>query len=358
MSEFEPGDPARAPGPGVEPVAPPSPSPPPLWPGVIFWLALGAVYVTAEISGVAGDLLMPVPLMTALALARVVDAKLTSPRARRLLAVLMAVGSFGLAGFVWSRGLGLVDLEPGLLIVLLVAVGTLTLIGIARPVRAPVFRVLGLDPSLAVHAVTAVAVVLTLVGSVLLFTALQEEPEATIPFYPTEPFTSILGDAALAFAGVGLFLARGPRQSLARLDLRRLRLRHVLGALVVAAAFHVVVGAMEYAESRLLPTVHALEERFQYEFVGLPPILGGVLVSIAAGVGEEMLFRGALQPRLGVVMTSLLFGAVHVQYQVPGMLMIFAVGLALGVLKQRTSTTFTACVHVIYDIGAFVLPDF
>jgi membrane protease YdiL (CAAX protease family) len=355
VSELEPGDPAEAPAPRVEPVAPPAPR---LWPGAAFWLALGAAYAAADLSGLTDDLLLPVPLMTALVLARVADARVTSPGRRRMLAALVAAGCFVGAAVVWSRGLDVLDVEPGLLIVVLVAVGALTLIGLVRGVREPAFRALGLDPASAVHAVTAIAVALTLVGSLLLFTALQEEPDATVPFHPTEPLTSILGDAALAFAGIGLWLTRGPREALARLDLRPLRLRHVLGAVLVAAAFHLVVGGMEYAESQLLPTVHALEERFQYEFVGLPPVLGGILVSIAAGVGEELLFRGALQPRLGIVTTSLLFAAVHVQYQVPGMLIILVVGLALGVLKQRTSTTFTACVHVIYDIGAFVLPDF
>jgi len=38
-----------------------------------------------------------------------------------------------------------------------------------------------------------------------------------------------------------------------------------------------------------------------------PPLLG-----IASGVGEEILFRGALQPMLGLIPTSLLFGLVHV----------------------------------------------
>ncbi|HZG62561.1 MAG TPA: CPBP family intramembrane glutamic endopeptidase [Rubrobacteraceae bacterium] len=37
-----------------------------------------------------------------------------------------------------------------------------------------------------------------------------------------------------------------------------------------------------------------------------------VLVSAASGIGEEVLFRGALQPILGLVLASLLFGAMHV----------------------------------------------
>ncbi len=129
-------------------------------------------------------------------------------------------------------------------------------------------------------------------------------------------------------------------------------------AIAVALGFQLIIGVMEHLESVLLPSVHALEDRFGYEFVGLPPWVGAVLTSVAAGVGEEVLFRGALQPRLGVVLTAVLFGALHVQYQVPGMIMIVLMGIALGVLKNRTSTSFTALVHVLYDIGAFLIPDF
>jgi len=41
-----------------------------------------------------------------------------------------------------------------------------------------------------------------------------------------------------------------------------------------------------------------------------------------------------------------------------GMLVIVLIGVTLGVLKERTSTTFTAFVHVLYDVGAVLLPDF
>lgn len=37
-----------------------------------------------------------------------------------------------------------------------------------------------------------------------------------------------------------------------------------------------------------------------------------VLVSVFSGVGEEALFRGALQPEIGLVAASLLFGLAHV----------------------------------------------
>ncbi len=37
-----------------------------------------------------------------------------------------------------------------------------------------------------------------------------------------------------------------------------------------------------------------------------------VLVSLASGMGEEVFFRGALQPVLGIMLASLLFGVLHV----------------------------------------------
>jgi uncharacterized protein len=126
-------------------------------------------------------------------------------------------------------------------------------------------------------------------------------------------------------------------------------------ACAAALAFHVVVAGLEWTESVLLPDLHALEDRFDYEFVGIPPLVGAVLVSVAAGVGEELLFRGALQPRVGVGPSAALFAVLHVQYQLPGMLMIFVVGVALGALKRRTATTFTILVHVFYDLGAFLV---
>jgi len=36
-----------------------------------------------------------------------------------------------------------------------------------------------------------------------------------------------------------------------------------------------------------------------------------IYVSVCAGVGEEILFRGALQPLMGIILTSILFVAIH-----------------------------------------------
>lgn len=64
-------------------------------------------------------------------------------------------------------------------------------------------------------------------------------------------------------------------------------------------------------------------------------------IAVASGVGEEILFRGLLVPAVGVIVSSLLFGAVH---QVRGrarwgwMLWAAAMGLVFAVVFQLTGS--------------------
>jgi uncharacterized protein len=278
--------------------------------------------------------------------------------ASRLVAAVIAAACVPAAAVVWRFGISLGTLSPLLLAVALLAFGGALTLLLIPPLGARILRAMGLDPSSPVHRVVAVAFVLTVIDAVALFTELAESAPAQMPFYPSDPLVSLMTDMSLALAGVGFGLTRDLRATLGRLDVRLITRRQLVLAVLVALGFQLVIGVMEHLESVLLPSVHALEDRFGYDFIGLPPWAGAVLTSITAGAGEEVLFRGALQPRLGVVLTAVLFGALHVQYQVPGMVMIVLMGIALGVLKNRTSTTFTAVVHVLYDVGAFLLPDF
>ncbi|OLC16044.1 MAG: hypothetical protein AUH29_06335 [Candidatus Rokubacteria bacterium 13_1_40CM_69_27] len=322
--------------------------------GVIVWLLIGAAFVGLEAAGLTEGLTLPVPLIVALVLARALEHAEWARRHPRLVAAGVGAVCAALALVAGELGLQAADLSPRELTAVLLAAAGLAVLLSPAPVRAALLRPLGLDPGSPVHAVTAVAFALVLGSSVVLFVQLQGEPSVSIPFYLSDSVVSIVSDVALALAGVGAFLTRGAAATLARLDLRPLRLRHLGWALGIAVLFHVGVTVMEWTEGVVLPDLHALEDRFDYEFIGIPPLVGAALVSLAAGVGEEILFRGALQPRLGVVLTAALFASLHVQYQLPGILMIFGVGLGLGLLKQRTSTTFTAVVHVIYDLGAFL----
>jgi len=325
---------------------------------VFAWVALCAAFALLDLFTPLDGLLVPVPLILALVFARAMGTGEGRAYASRLVAAVVAAACLPMATFVWRLGISVGEMSATLVVTgLLAFAGTLVVL-LVRPVGTRFLRALGLDPDSPVHRVVAVAFVLTVFDAIALFSELREAGPVEIPFYPADPLVSVVSDVALALAGIGFGLTRGFRESLARLGVRPITRRHVVMAIVVAALLQVIVGGLEYLESLLLPSVHALEDRFGYEFVGLPPWVGALLTSIAAGVGEEVLFRGALQPRLAIMLTAVLFGALHVQYQVPGMIVIVLIGIGLGIVKERTSTSFSILVHVFYDVGAFLLPDF
>jgi len=322
--------------------------------GLLVWLLLSVAFVALDLGGVAEGLALPVPLIVAVVVARVLRHKGWARNHPTWVAVSVAAACAALAAVTWIFQVEPLGLAPAETAAVALVVAAFALLLAPARLRAVLLRPLGLDPASPVHAVTAAAMLLTVLSSIVLFVELQEEPSASIPFHATDSLVAVASDLALALAGVGFLLTRDLRAALARLDLRPLRLPQVGWAVATALAFNVVVAGMEWTESLVLPGVHALEGRFDYEFVGIPPVVGAALVSLAAGVGEEVLFRGALQPRLGVGLSAALFAILHVQYQIPGILMILAVGVALGFVKQRTSTTFTIVVHVIYDLAAFL----
>jgi membrane protease YdiL (CAAX protease family) len=83
-----------------------------------------------------------------------------------------------------------------------------------------------------------------------------------------------------------------------------------------------------------------------------------VLVSLVAGVTEELFFRGAVQPRFGLLVTAVFFTAAHVQYGLTlAAVEVFGGALVLGWLRRRTNTTACILLHMLYDIGAlFIFP--
>lgn len=73
---------------------------------------------------------------------------------------------------------------------------------------------------------------------------------------------------------------------------------------------------------------------------GLSP--GAVLVlALASGIGEELFFRAAMQPSLGWVITSLIFGVVHLgpdRRFLPWTAWALAMGFLLGAIYEATGS--------------------
>lgn len=81
-----------------------------------------------------------------------------------------------------------------------------------------------------------------------------------------------------------------------------------------------------------------------------------LFISMCAGVGEELLFRGAIQPLLGVVLTSMIFVAIHGyinpynwRLSVYGLYMTLAI-IGLGIINDYFGLIAPIIAHTIIDV--------
>lgn len=173
---------------------------------------------------------------------------------------------------------------------------------------------------------------------------------------PVAILVSQLPFVVLAIVGVGAGLRRGPRETLARLGYGPIAVRHLgIVLLFIGAAFALSLGA-DYLFSELQPGLyHRVGEvsGTLFDPKGLDPlsaVLFALLIGVGAGLGEETLFRGALQPVFGIPATSLLFASMHVQYG-PSVLLgyIFLLSVGLGLLRRHVNTTASLLAHAGYN---------
>jgi uncharacterized protein len=85
-------------------------------------------------------------------------------------------------------------------------------------------------------------------------------------------------------------------------------------------------------------------------FGNLMTVGGAIALGLSAGISEELLFRGAVQPRLGLLPASVLFAVGHLQYSLTlATLQVFLIGLVLGLVRKRTNTTLCILIHASYN---------
>ncbi|HJQ30327.1 MAG TPA: CPBP family intramembrane glutamic endopeptidase [Rubrobacter sp.] len=173
---------------------------------------------------------------------------------------------------------------------------------------------------------------------------------------PVAVLASQLPFVVLAVLGVGAAIRRGPRETLARLGYGPISLKHVgVVALFIVAAFALSLAA-DYLFSQLQPDLYRKVGEVSgtlFNPKGLSlvsAVLFALLIGVGAGLGEETLFRGAVQPVFGILATSVLFASMHVQYG-PSLLLgyIFLLSIGLGLLRRQINTTASFLAHASYN---------
>ncbi|CAN5677092.1 hypothetical protein BH23CHL2_BH23CHL2_17160 [soil metagenome] len=251
------------------------------------------------------------------------------------------------AGLVLDESI--VPVAFGVLAAGLVLLATVSIRG-----RALISRILPIDRnSLRAWVGLVVLMWLVIFRLVTFYGANAEFGEVTLTAAAIQTLTLI----GVAFGLIGLFVRRGWRESLVRLGFTRIQYRTIaigvvavvpmaiFGALTVMFVDYISPGTTD----RLANTVD--------EITGGESSLGyGLALGIFAAVGEETLFRGAIQPKYGLVFTSLVFAVLHVQYDLLlVMASLFPVGLILGLERKYLGTAACIVTHALYNTLAVVI---
>ncbi len=170
-------------------------------------------------------------------------------------------------------------------------------------------------------------------------------------------FIMIANPIMIAVIGLAVWLAGRSQADYLALGLPR------AGSLTVGILG--LVGLIAIGDALLYLSGRALVSPFQLQSYTtaaaegwLPALLAGAI--IVAPAGEEIMFRGFLfrgwarsdrSAWPAIVAISILWAALHVQYDWAGVLQIFVIGLFLGWMRWRSgSTLLTFALHALFNL--------
>jgi uncharacterized protein len=226
----------------------------------------------------------------------------------------------------------------------------------SRPVRERIARVAPIDPDSPVHAY-ALVLSLILFGSqvgTILFADTLVVDQMLPPLTLADVLASEIPFLLMAAAGVGLYIRRDVAAAAERLGLTRPKWWQISIALASAGAFFAFIQLADYLSHRWTPQVAIqVDKTTQHVFGGLGDPIGIAALALLPGICEEILFRGALQPRIGLLATAALFTSIHTQYGLSfDALAVLVVAVGLGLIRKYANTTTSCVCHVSYNLLA------
>ncbi len=288
------------------------------------------------------------------------------------LLTIVNLGLFGLSAMYTFNALALVLMpelaEPGMQaggLLWMAVAACLTAFVACLPllpqVRRWLARWLPIDPDSLVH-MTAITFAIYQIGLSLGQMALNGNLEA---FTSADAAFTIWGVilsgiplVLIALAGVGLFVRRQGQHTWERLGLRRPTWRQLLAAVGIAGLLLVFDFMVSWVWQGIDPAGYDLLAKVNENLFGsLATVGGAIALGLSAGISEELLFRGAVQPRLGLLLTTVLFTIGHLQYGLTlATLQVFVIGLVFGLMRRRTGGVVVCMVsHITYNMVGTLL---
>jgi membrane protease YdiL (CAAX protease family) len=223
-----------------------------------------------------------------------------------------------------------------------------------RPFRAILARVTPLDPDSAID-MAGLCVVLGLLGLFIgnSLAPMAEEPPELIPSVGiAELVLQAVAFVAIAYIAAGYPYWRDLRGATERLGIVAPDARTIGIAIAATLACFVVAGLAGLAAQQVDPGLgESLDEVVDQMTAQVQNPLGAFVLGASAGAGEEAIFRGALQPRFGIVIPSLLFAMLHgPQYGFNLTLLgLFGVSVILGLERKYVNTTAAMITHALFN---------
>lgn len=220
-------------------------------------------------------------------------------------------------------------------------------------VRRSLARIMAINPGSSVHTLALIMAGYLIGQSALALSqgGLDGLAETAVPASITLFVLSELLFAVVALFGVGFLVRRNGKLIATRLGLEQPNPRHLLigvGWIILLVVLQGIAGIawalLNPEQAEIMNSVNSLL------LANVDTVWEWFILALAAGVGEELLFRGALQPVFGLGFTAVIFAVVHIQYgYTPILLFIVFLAIVLGLVRRYYNTTIAIFVHVGYD---------
>lgn len=223
-----------------------------------------------------------------------------------------------------------------------------------RPFRRALAKVTPMDPESPID-YSGLAILLSVAAFLLVTLIFSDEPVEISATSTSDMVTSLMFNLltflGLAYVAVGYRNYRTGEEATLRLGLTSPTPKQVqVGLLAVVPAFIFAMIGSILTNIFQPEVVDRLGENIDNLTSGVQNPAGAILLGLSAGIGEEVLFRGALQPRFGIVLSTALWVLLHTQYELTWvMLGLVLLGFLLGWLRNRYGTTAAIITHATYN---------
>ena len=127
-------------------------------------------------------------------------------------------------------------------------------------------------------------------------------------------------------------------------------------SLVDGLALFAVIFFVLIVQGLVLQALGLLDNKIVAELIAIQDPLTLILAFTLGPLGEELLFRGYLLNKLGVIVQGVLFGLFHAAYgSIAEVLAALTVGIILGVYMQRRKNIYACTLaHAFYNLFAII----